>query len=399
MTVAKKPLLHPLKTATGSIPNIDKLCESLDITLDELEGVLKLDRSEKYVRLTTPKKDGSDRVIFKPDYRLRKIQRRINKRIFSNQNVVAWPDYLFGSVPNQVSDESIVEKDYVACARRHCKSKSILKIDIKNFFDNIHKAYVEDIFINFLKYPSEVALTLAEICCLDSHVVQGALTSSYVASLCLHDIEGEVVQRLARKGLVYTRLVDDITVSSKVADYNFDYAQSVIEEMLIRKELPINSSKTTVQYVSTTALTVHGLRVGFAEPRLPSDEVRRIRSAVKNIETIAKEDSYRTTHAYRRDFNRAMGRVNKLSRVKHKQHAPLVKRMRKVLPLPSKKDIERTTRIVDRLHIDHASKHDTYWYWKRFYLAHERLNILQRSFPEISGILRKRLKTLRPTYE
>lgn len=398
--MANTPLLNPLKTAAGSISSLESLCEALNVTRQEIDEALQLDPAEKYVRFTTPKKDGSDRIIFKPDYRLRKIQRRINKRIFSNQNVVAWPSHLFGSIPNQsAGDKSKIEKDYVACARCHCESKSILKIDIKNFFDKIHQHYVEDIFLNFFKYPSDVSSTLAELCCHESHVIQGALTSSYIASLCLYDVEGDIVQRLSRKGLTYTRLVDDITVSSKISDYNFDYAKTIIEAMLVGKDLPVNSSKTITQFISTTALTVHGLRVGFKEPRLPSDEVRRIRSAVKNIETLAREDGYRTSHGYRRDFNRVMGRVNKLSRVKHNQHANLVKRMRNVLPLPSKKDIERASRIVVRLQADHASRHDTYWYWKRFFLAHERLNVLQRSFPEIASHLRRRLKLIKPTYE
>lgn len=396
----KEPQLNPVKTAVASIASVANLCTTLNVTQQELDAALNLDPVQKYRSRTVPKKDGSDRVVFRPDHRLRKIQRRINKRIFATQSVVSWPDHLFGSIPNQIGPESIkIEKDYVACARRHCESKSILKIDIKNFFDNISEFHVKDIFVNFFKYSDDVAQVLADLCCHNGNVIQGALTSSYVAGLCLYDVEGDVVRRLARKGLVYTRLVDDITVSSKSADFDFGYAKSIIQQMLIGKDLPINESKTVVQYVSTTPLTVHGLRVGFKQPRLPSDEVKRIRSAVKNIETLAKEDSYRVTHGYRHDFNRAMGRVNKLGRVQHKQHEPLVKRMKKVLPLPSKKDIERATRIIDRLQADHAAKHNTYWYWKRFYLAHERLNVLQRSFPEVSKKLRTKLRSLRSTYE
>ncbi|MGF6769482.1 RNA-directed DNA polymerase [Paraburkholderia sp. GAS199] len=400
LQMATWSLDSPVKVATGSISSIDNLCDALDITRSELDVALNLPDSEKYEQKDTPKKDGTKRVIFNPDFRLRRIQRRINKRIFSNGNAVRWPSYVFGSIPNSIGpDNEIVEKDYVACARKHCGSKSILNIDIKNFFENIHQRYVEDIFENFFKYPSDISKILAELCCYRSHVVQGALTSSYIASLCLYDIEGDVAERLTRKNLIYTRLVDDITISSKISDYNFDYASQIIEGMLLKKELPINSSKTRVQYISTAPLMVHGLRVAFSEPRLPSDEVRRIRSAVKNIETLAQECSYRTSHPYRHDFNRCMGRVNKLSRVGHKQHANLVGRMKKILPLPSKKDIERTTKIVERLAGDFAAKKDTYWYWKRFYLAHERLNVLQRSFPSIAGILRKKLKYLRSTYE
>ncbi len=390
---------NPEKSATGSIANLDNLCSVLDIQRAELDEALLLDGAKRYSESSTPKKDGSTRVVYNPHYLIRKIQRRINKRIFSNPDVIAWPDHIFGSIPNQTGDdETLIAKDYISCARFHCASKSILTIDIKDFFDNIHQVYVEDVFLNFLNYDKEVSRALADLCCLNSHVVQGALTSSYIASLCLYDIEGKVVEKLQRKNLVYTRLVDDINVSSKVTDYDFSYAIRLIEEMLAEKGLPLNPVKTNLQYISTKPLTVHGLRVGFKEPRLPSEEVRKIRSAVKNIETLSSERDYRTTHAYRKDFNRCVGRVNKLSRVGHKQHANLMARLRKIFPLPSKKDIERVKKLVSKLEVDSVLKRDTYWYWRRFYLAHERLTIVRRTFPSIAQELRKKLQALKPTY-
>ncbi len=392
--------LNPIKIAKGSIASTSNLCTVLDIKLDELNAALKLSDAERYTVGTQPKKDGSTRQVHNPHYLIRKIQRRINRRIFSNPDVIAWPDHIFGSVPNQVDENGIeVPKDYISCARLHCGSKSILTMDIRNFFDNIHQSYVTDIFSTFLNYDPSVAEVLSNICCLNSHVVQGALTSSYIASLCLYDIEGGVVNKLAHKGLVYTRLVDDINVSSKVSDYDFSYAAHLIEDMLSEKGLPVNREKTNVQYISTQPLTVHGLRVAFKEPRLPSDEVKRIRSAVKNIETLSSEHSYRTTHAYRHDFNRCMGRVNKLSRIGHKQHKNLLHRLKKVFPLPSKKDIERVKKIIAKLEVDRASKRDTYWYWRRFYLAYERLTIVQRSFPKVASEMRLKLKQLKPTYD
>ncbi|OYU05564.1 MAG: reverse transcriptase [Pseudomonas sp. PGPPP1] len=392
--------VNPKKVTSESIANIDRLCAALDITAEELCQVQNLHEDAKYQASTVEKSDGSFRKIYNPDFRLRKIQRRINKRIFSNSKVIAWPDHLYGSVPNQINDDfDLINKDYVSCAAKHCGAKSILKLDIKDFFDNIHKIIVHDIFLNFLKYPQDVSSALASICCLNDHVVQGALTSSYLASLSLYDVEGYVVEKLHRKNLVYTRLVDDITVSSKTSNYDFSYAINLIEGMLTEKELPLNKKKTKVQYTSSEPLTVHGLRVAFKQPRLPSDEVARIRTAVKNIETLAKEVGYRTTLSYRQDFNRCMGRVNKLSRVNHEKHLGLVKRLVKVYPLPSKKDISRAEAIVARLEKDYASKHSTYWYSKRFHTAHERLNILKRSFPCAEKALRKRLKSLRPIYD
>ena len=65
-----------------------------------------------------------------------------------------------------------------------------------------------------------------------------------------------------------------------------------------------------------------------------------------------------------------------------------------IYPLPSKKDIDRVKLIVFRLERDNPTKKDTYWYSRRFYLAHERLNILKLSYPKLSKELRHKLKKL-----
>lgn len=393
--------LNPKKVSTGSISSIENLCSALSVSLQEIYGALSLSDEEKYTVSQTPKSDGSFRLVYNPHYLLRKIQRRINKRIFSRLSIVQWPDHLFGSVPNQrdPKNQSMINKDYVSCAAKHCGAKSLLKVDVKDFFDNIHKDIVLDIFENFMKFDRETSELLAEICCFKSHVIQGALTSSYLASLCLYDVEGAVVERLMRKGLVYTRLVDDITVSSKISNYDFSYSLDIVRSMLTSKELPLNIAKTRSIYVSSEPLTVHGLRVAFPEPRLPSGEVSRIRAAVKNIENLASERGYRTTHAYRHDFNRCMGRVNKLVRVGHNRYEPLLGRLKKIFPLPSKKDIERANAMLERLMRDCSAKRSTYWYAKRYYKLQERLIVLKRSFPATTKEIRKSLKGLQPDYD
>ncbi len=353
----------------------------------------------RYIKTEIPKSDGGVRRIHNPHFLIRLLQRRINTRILSNPRVIGWPSHLFGSIPNQRDEKNNIDsRDYIACAKAHCGAKSLLKLDVKDFFDNVSEDLVYGVFHDLLKYSEDVSSVLTDICTYNSHLVQGALTSSYLASLCLHDVEAHVVDRLRKKNLVYTRFVDDITISSRTSNYDFAFARSVVEQMLISKDLPLNSGKSRVFYTSSEPLTVHGLRVSFSEPRLPSDEVRRIRAAVRNVETISSERAYRLTHAYRHDFNRCMGRVNKLARVGHNQHKPLKNRLLAVYPLPSKRDISRSIQIVSRLERDVAEKRATYWYSRRFYIAHERLNILKRTYPRMTKILRARLKKLTPTY-
>jgi RNA-directed DNA polymerase len=389
---------RPLRVSGSSIGSIESLCKALDLSREQFEEALWLEESEKYTVKLVEKLDGTLRTVHRPHRLIRRVQRRINKRIFSSESILSWPHFVYGSLPNQHDSSKTYPKDYIACARVHCGAKSLLKLDIKDFFDNINQDLVEDIFISVLKYSPEVSKALAIICCLDGRVVQGALTSSYLSCMCLYDVEGRVVERLSNKGFQYTRYVDDITISSLKENASFDFALNLVASMLDSKDLPLNAAKTRIQRLSTESLTVHGLRVSFKEPRLPSDEVRRIRAAVNNIESLASEPNYRTSHAYRHDFNRCMGRVNKLGRVGHNQHSILVKRLTKVEPLPSIQDIDRIDVVISRLEKDHSTKGSTFWYARRFYRVHERLNVLNRSFSAITKLYRARLKAIRTTY-
>ncbi|WP_104658013.1 reverse transcriptase family protein [Ralstonia insidiosa] len=394
------PKFNPVKEAPGSISSIAGLCSALDISQSELDEALALPVEERYKKGEVPKKDGSMRIVNNPHYLVRKIQRRINKRIFSDSNVISWPDHIFGSIPNDdLSDSVAADKDYVNCARQHCGAKSVLTLDIRDFFDNIHRDRVFGIFFKFLKYSEDVSNVLADICCKGGAIAQGALTSSYIATLCLHETEGDLVRRLRYKNLTYTRFVDDITISSRVANYDFKYALGLTESMLSEAGLPINGQKTKIQYTSMKPLIVHGLRVDFDQPRLPPEEPRKIRAAVKNLELLAAGPGYRASHAYRKDFNRCMGRVNKLGRVGHSQHSILLNRLRKILPLPSHMDIERVERLIARLEKDVAKPNysETYWFRKRYYAASERIGILKRSFPKKAEEFRGKLREIRPS--
>ncbi len=393
-------LLNPIKVSKNSVSSRENLCKLLRVSDEFLTSVLALSQEERYTKKDHVKKAGGlSRPIFNPHRFLRRIQKRINIAIFSNNYVIRWPHYIYGSIPNQKNGDGYDSKDYVSCAGRHCQAKSLLKIDVSSFFDNIHADIVFSIFNDFLKYDREVSVILTDLCCHNSHLVQGGLTSSYIASLCLYDVEGDIVERLNRKGFTYTRLVDDITISSKSLGTDFTYPLKIVGDMLVAKDLPINEGKTRIYRTSTEPLTVHGLRVSFDSPRLPADEVGRIRAAVRNIESLAAEPGYRTTHNYRHDYNRCMGRVNKLHRVGHNQHGPLLDRLDAVRPLPSRRDVNRAKDMVARLEKDHKGKGHTHWYKARYYRLMERLVVLDRVYDKTCYQIRLKLKTLRPERE
>lgn len=396
--------LKPTRKHQTTIGCRASLCKTLGLSSLELEEIQKIPEVERYTKKEVVKNGGKKRVVHNPHHLIRKVQRKINSNIF--KKLVTWPDYLYGSIPNTIVENTsgngspvVRKKDYVSCAANHCNAKSLLKMDIKDFFDNIHKDQVYKMYRRFFKFPEEVSSILTDLCCKGQTVVQGAPTSSYIASLILWDVEHQLFNKLSRKNLVYTRLVDDISISSKVSNYDFSMAESLVTQMLTYKELPVNKSKSTVSYLSTEPLSVHGIRVNYAEPRFPANEIRRLRAYVHNMKTLAKQPGYRKTREYRTDFAICMGRINKLKRVKHNKHTHFLEELRKIKPLPSEKDEKRCLEMVLRLEKMYPNEPSSFRYRKRFFRLYERLNVLQRlsKYRETVKSIRERMKKIRPT--
>uniref|UniRef100_Q0HZF0 RNA-directed DNA polymerase (Reverse transcriptase) n=1 Tax=Shewanella sp. (strain MR-7) TaxID=60481 RepID=Q0HZF0_SHESR len=392
-----------IKRNRNSISNIPNLLDALGIEEVQFEQFKNLNDLDKYKPSSVPKSDGKSRTVYNPAQLIRLFQRRINTRIFhpkhSQGGLISWPSYLFGSIPNNPQSPENSNKNYITCAGMHCGAKSILKMDISDFFDNIHHREVINIFEGLLKFPNDVSQTLADICCYKGNVIQGALTSSYIASAVLFDVEPNVVRRMHEKHLVYTRLVDDITISSKIYDYDFSYAKNIVIDMLRKKGLPTNEDKTIVINSSTKEGLVHGLRVCFKEPRLPADEVGKIRASVQHVERFARDAEFRTSREYRRIYNRCLGRVNRLKQLGHNQYQNLKDRLIKIEPKPCKADIKKARSLVRKVKTLHKDYGSGYRYRRLYYKAQYELNILQRTFSVTADSLRKQLRRVKPTYE
>ncbi|WP_159681059.1 reverse transcriptase family protein [Luteimonas sp. 9C] len=390
-----------MRGSNGPIRNLDHLCTILDVERRVLDRVLAMPGSQRYAlaRSRAAKSDGSAREVFNPCREVRRIQLKIVKRILKVPGAVRWHDFLYGSMPNQIDAHgNELKKDYVTCAAQHCDARSVLKIDIKDFFGNIHSDTIMRIWTELFGYPGDVAFVLTNLCLKDDNLPQGGITSSYLAMLCLFDLEAKTVATLRLKGLRYTRYVDDITISSPLSNYDFELALALVRAMLISRALPINESKVKRVSLSTEAITVHGLRVNFETPRLPAAEVGRIRASVKTIELLAADTSFSSTPGFRKSFNKCMGRVNKLKRVGHSQHSKLLKRLQAVRPLPSRRDIKKAVASIRTLSAEFHSRGNTFGYRKRYYILMERLNLIARSHKELAAMLRAHVKRIKPSY-
>ncbi|MEO3356279.1 reverse transcriptase family protein [Acinetobacter haemolyticus] len=331
----------------------------------------KLYDEDKYTSRSIAKKDGRERMVYNPKPIFRKIQRRIKNRIFTQ---ISWPNFVFGSIP---ADEN--SHDFIECAQQHCMAQSVLKLDIEDFFDNISKALVEDIFKNFFGYGADVSEILATLCCVDLKVPQGGVTSSYLASIALYSLEESLFLRLKTKKLTYTRYVDDITISSKNREFNFDSIINIVESLLNSINLPLNKKKIEVNRFSSIPLTVHNIRIDFKTPRYDKSEVKNIRAAVHRLSELAKKPNHRTHYYYRIDFNRCQGLISKLKRVNHPSYIKLQKRLNEITPLPNDSDIEYIERSITQLSVflPNQKGEGSYIYNKKFFKTQQRIGFLK----------------------
>lgn len=379
------------------ISNLNNFSKTLEIPVQEMVAVANMLPFERYVKKTVKKKDGSDRHVYAPIAQLKRIQTRIKNRIFANQATIGWPSYIYGSIPKQQREDGTYDsRDYVICADQHSHSKSILTVDIKDFFDNVHADVVEGVIKRYVSKHDGVVELLTNLCCYEGHLVQGAPTSSYLANLSISDVEPNLVRAIQRKNLTYTRLVDDITVSSKIYDYDFSYVLKLIENALSEKGLYLNKNKINVRSAGSVALTVHGLRVDYQRVRLPAAEVGRIRAHVKMLENVSQSYKSRTSFAYQQDYARCMGRVNKLARVGHKQHSTYLARLKRIQPLPSGNEEIFCVARLERLEKTYALDKAKISYRRNFYRLQQKLFVLSRSFPRAATGLKERLRLIPP---
>ncbi|WP_313482712.1 reverse transcriptase family protein [Stutzerimonas kunmingensis] len=378
------------KPNIAPIQSIANLCNALSLTREEFDYASSLATPNGYIPIELTKKDGSTRTVFDPHPALRRVQRRIKNRILATN--VVYPKFLYGSLSDPDHP-----RDYVRCAAIHCGAKTIAKIDISNFFDNIDYDLTFRVFADILHYPREVSLALANICTREGTIPQGAATSSFIANLCLFE-EGGLVEGFTRENLRYTRLVDDITLSSTSTQKNLTRHFSKLEKMLQDAGFTLNVDKSGIEHISTKAFSLHGLRISQASPQLPREEIRKIRADVHNLKQEAAKANARVSFNYRRLFESVSGKVNKLKRLEHPRYQTLRAQLTDIRPLPSKRDIRRCQVMLATLKRDFPDHSESYLYKKRYFRLRHRVGILRRIYEREAQKITQELKDLKPRH-
>src|SRR5262249_5116134 len=133
----------------------------------------------------------------------------------------------------------------------HIGQQFVYTADIKKFFPGIHHSSVRRLFLR-LGCSEEVATLLTRICTFDYHLAQGFVTSLILADQAFGLADERILRLCEAKKLVYTRFVDDLTLSGP-----FDLEQSGIPTTI-----------ATILYKTGFALKLHAV----LRPERPLDQ-------------------------------------------------------------------------------------------------------------------------------
>ena len=119
------------------------------------------------------KKNGKKRKIAYPLPSLKEIQKWILEEILYNVKISR---HAKGYIPKRSLYEHL---------KYHKNEKTVLTLDIDNFFGSIDEDLVYNVFLN-LGYSKNVSYFLSGLCCLDKCLPQGAPTSPYISNIILN---------------------------------------------------------------------------------------------------------------------------------------------------------------------------------------------------------------------
>ncbi len=274
LTLSASP--EELRKGFDSLQNRPDIAKLLDIDLKTLiYHLYRVPESKRYRTFKIPKNLGGTRTISAPATTFKIIQRKLNQvlqAIYKPRNAVN--SYIHG-------------RNILRNAEKHLPNALVFNIDLKEFFPSIHLGRVIGLF-KHSPYNCEeiVAKTLAQICCFNRALPQGAPTSPIISNMICVKMDKEI-SKLARKcDCNYTRYADDITFSTledsfplAIVKFNNNGQLEVgdeLKEIVNDNSFDINRDKVTLRNKSQRQL-VTGL-VTNKFPNVRREYVRKIRA-------------------------------------------------------------------------------------------------------------------------
>lgn len=189
------------------------LLRVLDISQKQLDAIFRnydtyyykkeIDKKDSFGNLVFDQKGRKEkRILYPSKDPLKRIQARINRRLFSGYKFL---DNIQGSVKGKSS---------ITNAKYHQGNKFFLLTDLRKYFPSVHFREVYKALIR-IGYGPNIASALTRITTKDKALPQGTPTSPFLSNLVFEPYDNKLIEISNKYGLKYTRYIDDLTFSSR----------------------------------------------------------------------------------------------------------------------------------------------------------------------------------------
>lgn len=183
------------------------------------------------------KRNGKYRTIYEPNLILKQIQKQILNNILNNKSISKYAKAYHKGI--QLKDNAIP----------HINKEIILKLDIKDFFENISFLDIYNSCFPIEYFPKSVGMILTYLCTYDNHLTQGSPTSAYISNLVMKEFDEELGNWCNLRNISYTRYSDDMTFSGA---FNPSELITKVRKMLYKLGLELNNDKIHIVYKSSS---------------------------------------------------------------------------------------------------------------------------------------------------
>ena len=183
------------------------------------------------------KRNGKYRTIYEPNSILKQIQKQILINILNNKAISKYAKAYHKGI--QLKDNAIP----------HVNKEIILKLDIRNFFENISFLDIYNSCFSIEYFPKSVGMILTYLCTYNDHLTQGCSTSAYISNLVMKEFDEELGAWCELNDISYTRYSDDMTFSGS---FHPSILITKVRNLLYKLGLELNDEKIHIVHRSSS---------------------------------------------------------------------------------------------------------------------------------------------------
>lgn len=200
------------------------------------------------------KKSGGIRVIASPSPTRKALQRKLLPVLEAFYK------------PSAAAHGFLRHRSVVTNARGHVQARTVINIDIEDFFPTISFQRVRGIFLSRhmgLTWP--VANILAQVCCYQGALSTGGITSPIVSNICCAGLDKRLLALAKRLGGKYSRYADDLTMS-------FDRPVSQLSSIVLVDDL----GSVSIGAALSEILADEGFKPNLGKLRTSTNAARKV---------------------------------------------------------------------------------------------------------------------------